>query len=86
MSDLDPRPESPEQVRQAAAAFRDDRVEKTYLALVRGAPDDEGVVNAPLLRVEARRGDRTKPKLVALLEVFDSVGVRAEPEFKHLGA
>jgi len=52
---------TPEGQRGLAAAFRQDAITKTYLALVSGRPDAEsGVIEAPLRRVEARRGDRPK--------------------------
>lgn len=56
---------SPESAQQVALQFAEHRTEKTYLALVRGWPEPEGVVDKPLLYKNDAHGDRNKQLAVA---------------------
>lgn len=59
-----------------AEQFRTRKVEKTYLALVAGIPEPrEGVINAPLLRIDSEKTDEAKV-------VVDPQGQTAETSYK----
>lgn len=61
----------------AQKLFAEGRVEKEYWAVVRGAPTaDQGVVDAPLLKLNARTGWRM---------VIDPAGQRARTRWRVLG-
>lgn len=69
---------SPRGLRGLAAAFRDDRVQKVYLAVVHGAPAaDAGTIDAPL-RVRTDAG-KHEPKVVV-----DPAGQSARTDYEVL--
>lgn len=49
---------TPVALRQMAMAFRSGGVEKSYLALVRGHPQEEGLIDLPLTKGVVRAGER----------------------------
>lgn len=69
---------SPQGLRGLTAAFRNDAVDKVYLAIVHGVPEPgTGVIEAPLLEVDAAHAD--EPKVV-----IDVRGKAAHTEYEVL--
>lgn len=69
---------SPHGLRGLTAAFRDDQVEKVYLAVVHGMPPQRGSIDAPLLE---RDGVGTRePKVIV-----DAAGKSACTDFERIG-
>jgi 23S rRNA pseudouridine955/2504/2580 synthase len=68
---------SPLGLRGLTAAFRDDQVEKVYLAVVHGLPPQRGGIDAPLLEREG--GGTREPKVVV-----DPAGKPARTDYERI--
>jgi tRNA pseudouridine65 synthase len=77
---------TPEVAAAFGLAFEAGRIEKSYLALVRGTPDEEGVIDQPIPRKEGgeRVTARTRFRLVARSGVDRCSLVEAMPETGRL--